>query len=86
MAIFSPSSCGIRHASVSLLQRTVLHLTSRYGTFVFNGLLKPLIFKPPAGIQLPHEPDLEETGEVPAASGQARAGYDVLPEHERPGQ
>ncbi|WVQ96340.1 hypothetical protein IAU59_003444 [Kwoniella sp. CBS 9459] len=53
-----------------------------YGTFVFNGLVSPVIFRPPPGIHLPHEPELEETAEVPAASAQGRAGYDVVPEHD----
>jgi hypothetical protein len=56
-------------------------LTNSYGTFVFNGLLSPLSFKPPPSVHLPHEPELEETGEVPAAAGQGRAGYDVVPDH-----
>ncbi|WWC88423.1 uncharacterized protein L201_003334 [Kwoniella dendrophila CBS 6074] len=50
-----------------------------YGTFVFNGLVKPIIFPPPASIHLPHEPELGETGDVPAAGAQTRAGYDVVP-------
>lgn len=60
----------------------LLTLRLRYGTFVFNGLLQPLCFKPPTGIQLPNESGLEETGEVPAASTN-RAGYDVVPSSER---
>ncbi|ADV25777.1 integral membrane protein [Cryptococcus gattii Ru294] len=55
-----------------------------YGTFVFNGLVKPLIFPPPPSVHLPHEPELEETGEVPAAGAQGRSGYDVIPEEENP--
>ncbi|WVR06554.1 hypothetical protein IAU60_003585 [Kwoniella sp. DSM 27419] len=54
-----------------------------YGTFVFNGLLRPIIFPPPAAIRLPHEPELGETGDVPAAAAQSRAGYDVVPDDER---
>ncbi|AFR98691.1 integral membrane protein [Cryptococcus neoformans C23] len=54
-----------------------------YGTFVFNGLVKPLIFPPPSSVHLPHEPELEETGEVPAAGAQGRSGYDVIPDEER---
>ncbi|WVF68840.1 hypothetical protein IAT40_003613 [Kwoniella sp. CBS 6097] len=53
-----------------------------YGTFVFNGLISPVIFPPPPSIHLPHEPELEETGEVPAAGAQGRAGYDVVPERD----
>ncbi|WWD18702.1 hypothetical protein CI109_103156 [Kwoniella shandongensis] len=53
-----------------------------YGTFVFNGLISPIIFPPPPTVHLPHEPELEETGDVPAAGGQGRAGYDVVPERE----
>ncbi|OCF37273.1 integral membrane protein [Kwoniella heveanensis BCC8398] len=53
-----------------------------YGTFVFNGLISPVIFPPPPSIHLPHEPELEETGEVPAAAAQGRAGYDVVPERD----
>ncbi|ORX37175.1 hypothetical protein BD324DRAFT_625068 [Kockovaella imperatae] len=53
-----------------------------YGTFVFNGLLKPLCFPPPAQVRLPQESDLEETGATPAASSQSRQGYDVLPSDE----
>ena len=57
----------------------------RYGTFIFNGLLAPPSFipGPEAQLRLPHEDDLEETGELPAASAQGRAGYDVVPEHDR---
>ncbi|TYJ56468.1 hypothetical protein B9479_002871 [Cryptococcus floricola] len=65
----------------SLLQVTGFAMLV-YGTFVFNGLLKPIIFPPPPSIHLPHEPELEETGEVPAAGAQGRAGYDVVPENE----
>ncbi|WWC62847.1 uncharacterized protein I303_105445 [Kwoniella dejecticola CBS 10117] len=54
-----------------------------YGTFVFNGLIKPIIFPPPSNIHLPHEPELEETGDLPAAGAQSRAGYDVVPDDER---
>ena len=54
-----------------------------YGTFVFNGLIKPLCFPPPQEVHLPHEPELEETAAVPAASGQSRAGYDVLPTNDQ---
>ncbi|WVQ65327.1 uncharacterized protein L199_003503 [Kwoniella botswanensis] len=54
-----------------------------YGTFVFNGLVKPIIFPPPPSIHLPHEPELEETSDVPAAGAQTRAGYDVVPDEER---
>lgn len=65
----------------------MLHLLTKvasYGTFVFNGLVKPLIFPPPPSVHLPHEPELEETGEVPAAGAQGRSGYDVIPEEENP--
>ena len=51
----------------------------RYGTSVFNGLIAPACFAPPPELRLPHEPELEETGAVPAAANQGRAGYDVLP-------
>jgi len=54
-----------------------------YGTFVFNGLLSPMCCAPPREVQLPHEPALEETGELPAAGAQSRAGYDVVPEAQR---
>lgn len=54
-------------------------LKTSYGTFVFNGLIAPLFCPPPASVHLPHEPELEETGEVPAAAAQGRAGYDVVP-------
>ena len=55
-----------------------------YGTFVFNGLIGPVFFAPPpTRVALPHESDLEETGEVPAAAGQGRTGYDVIPEESR---
>lgn len=57
----------------------------RYGTFVFNGLVAPLCCPPPASVHLPHEPELEETGELPAAAAHTRAGYDVVPEGERRG-
>ncbi|EIW67703.1 integral membrane protein [Tremella mesenterica] len=53
-----------------------------YGTFVFNGLLRPVLFPPPPQVHLPHEPELGETGELPAAGGQTRAGYDILAERE----
>lgn len=65
----------------------LLHLLTKvasYGTFVFNGLVKPPIFPPPPSVHLPHEPELEETGEVPAAGAQGRSGYDVIPEEENP--
>ncbi|ODO09915.1 hypothetical protein I350_02138 [Cryptococcus amylolentus CBS 6273] len=65
----------------SLLQVTGFAMLV-YGTFVFNGLIRPIIFPPPPSIHLPHEPELEETGEVPAAGAQGRAGYDVVPENE----
>ncbi|KAH8090427.1 hypothetical protein HD553DRAFT_302405 [Filobasidium floriforme] len=52
-----------------------------YGTFVFNGLVKPLIFAPSA-IALPHEASLEHTGGLPAAGAEGRVGYDILPENE----
>jgi L-threonylcarbamoyladenylate synthase len=54
-------------------------LIYRYGTFVFNGLIAPMCFTPPAAVRLPNEPELEATGAVPAAGAQARGGYDVLP-------
>ncbi|KAL7420737.1 hypothetical protein Q5752_004688 [Cryptotrichosporon argae] len=62
----------------SLLQVTGFALLV-YGTFLFNGLVAPLFFKPPPAIHLPHEPELEETAEVPAAQAQGRAGYDIVP-------
>jgi hypothetical protein len=60
-------------------------LIARYGTFIFNGLLSPPSFipQPEAQLRLPHEDDLEETGELPAAGAQGRAGYDVIPGSER---
>ena len=51
-----------------------------YGTFVFNGLLAPLCCAPPSSVHLPREPELEATGEFPAAASQSRAGYDVVPD------
>jgi hypothetical protein len=53
----------------------------RYGTFVFNGLIAPLLFREQS-IVLPKEPELEETGEVPAASAQGRVGYDIVPQRD----
>jgi hypothetical protein len=41
--------------------------------------MAPLCFAPPSGVQLPNEPELEETATTPAAGAQARGGYDVLP-------
>lgn len=58
----------------------ILANPNRYGTFVFNGLISPMCFAPPAAVQLPHESDLEETATVPAAGAQSRAGYDVIPD------
>ncbi|ORY22023.1 hypothetical protein BCR39DRAFT_562449 [Naematelia encephala] len=46
-----------------------------YGTFVFNGIVKPVCFPPPPSVHLLHEEFLEETGELPAAEG--HVGYDV---------
>lgn len=54
-------------------------LIHSYGTFVFNGLIAPHCFAPPSAIQLPNESDLEETAILPAASSQARSGYDIVP-------
>jgi hypothetical protein len=56
-------------------------LMDRYGTFVFNGLIAPLLFREQS-IVLPKEPELEETGEVPAASAQGRVGYDIVPQRD----
>nr|ODN80210.1 integral membrane protein [Cryptococcus depauperatus CBS 7841] len=67
---------------ISLLQATGFGMLV-YGTFVFNGLLKPLLFPPPSSVHLPHEPELEETGDVPAAGAQGRTGYDVMPNDEQ---
>lgn len=53
----------------------------RYGTFVFNGLVKPIILAPSA-IALPREGTLAHTGELPSSAAESRAGYDVLPENE----
>jgi hypothetical protein len=52
-----------------------------YGTFVFNGLVKPIIFAPdPSELShLPHEEVLDTTAVVPAAQRQGRIGYDVVP-------
>ena len=55
---------------------------SSYGTFVFNGLVPPLFCAVPTNVRLPNEPELEETGEVPAAAAQGRTGYDIVPERE----
>lgn len=86
LAIFPIASGGFRDASVSTCSshlRWNRETDGRYGTFVFNGLISPACFAPPQGIHLPHEPVLEETGEVPAAQGQSRAGYDVVPTNDR---
>ncbi|KAK6907786.1 hypothetical protein I203_101787 [Kwoniella mangroviensis CBS 8507] len=82
MAFHTTTSWRIRHASVSQLGRNVANNHASYGTFVFNGLVKPIIFPPPPSIHLPHEPELEETSDVPAAGAQTRAGYDVVPDEE----
>ena len=73
---------------MSVARRPVLEerqdmANGRYGTFVFNGLISPPFFAPPPDVHLPHEPELEETAEVPAAREQSRAGYDIVPDHER---
>ena len=77
LAYLPASGRRIRHASVSLNAQS--GLITRYGTFVFNGLIAPMCFAPPAAVRLPNEPELEATGAVPAAGAQARGGYDVLP-------
>ena len=77
LAYLSASGRRVRHASVS--HNAHSRLITRYGTFVFNGLIAPMCFAPPAAVRLPNEPELEATGAVPAAGAQARGGYDVLP-------
>lgn len=72
------AGCWVCDASVSSC-RAITGLMSSYGTFVFNGLVSPLCFAPPAAVQLPNEPELEASGVTPAAGAQARGGYDVLP-------
>lgn len=81
MALLALTGRGVLLACVSDFkqQTKTVELTKRYGTFVFNGLVAPLLCAPPPGVRLPHEPELEETGAVPAASAQSRAGYDVVP-------
>ncbi|KAI5451966.1 hypothetical protein NCC49_001265 [Naganishia albida] len=75
-------SLGWEHLSwpFSLLQITGFALLV-YGTFVFNGLVRPLICAPdPAElVELPHEEVLDETAITPAAQRQGRIGYDVVP-------
>lgn len=85
MAVLVIASSRIWHVGVSCAEEAWAEVTAddRYGTFVFNGLISPACFAPPQGVHLPHEPELEETGEVPAAQGQGRAGYDVVPTNER---
>ncbi|CAD6566767.1 MAG: hypothetical protein TREMPRED_002958 [Tremellales sp. Tagirdzhanova-0007] len=50
-----------------------------YGTFVFNGLIRPLCFTPPP---TGDEAGLERTAEVPAAVARGRVGYDVVPDED----
>lgn len=52
-----------------------------YGTFVFNGLVRPLICAPSPDelVELPHEEVLDTTAVAPAAQRQGRIGYDVVP-------
>jgi hypothetical protein len=87
LALLATSGCWFRHARVGIpslsAPRVVVVVGSdpdSYGTFVFNGLISPMCFAPPAAVQLPHEADLEETGTVPAAGAQSRAGFDIVPE------
>lgn len=53
----------------------------RYGTFVFNGLVKPILLAPrvSTSVQLPHEDRLEATGELPSSAADGRVGFDVIP-------
>ena len=83
MAVLVAPSRRVCHVGVSK-NRVKIRITdmTRYGTFVFNGLIAPVCFPPPPAVHLPHEPALEETGEVPAAAAQGRAGYDVVPSQE----
>ncbi|KAJ9109246.1 hypothetical protein QFC21_000575 [Naganishia friedmannii] len=55
--------------------------SASYGTFVFNGLVRPLIFAPDPEelVALPHEAVLDATAVAPAAQRQGRIGYDVVP-------
>ncbi|KAJ9125591.1 hypothetical protein QFC22_000553 [Naganishia vaughanmartiniae] len=75
-------SLGWEHLSwpFSLLQITGFALLV-YGTFVFNGLVRPLIFAPDPEelVELPHEAVLDATAVAPAAQRQGRIGYDVVP-------
>ncbi|KAL1413098.1 hypothetical protein Q8F55_000847 [Vanrija albida] len=48
-----------------------------YGTFVFNGLVKPVIFPPPPEVHLPHEPELHHSAELPASIEHGSPGYDA---------
>jgi hypothetical protein len=77
MANLVVAGCWICYASVS--QKILAKTDNSYGTFVFNGLVSPLCFAPPAAVQLPNEPELEASASAPAAGAQARGGYDVLP-------
>ncbi len=89
LAVQSAPDLWLSHASVrhSILASFAFPLSdflfsppNRYGTFVFNGLLRPIIFAPSVNLHLPHEDELERTAEVPGDQG--RTGYDVLPEEE----
>ncbi|GHJ85303.1 hypothetical protein NliqN6_1705 [Naganishia liquefaciens] len=75
-------SLGWEHLSwpFSVLQITGFVLLV-YGTFVFNGLVRPLLFAPsPTELaHLPHEEVLDTTAVAPAAQEQGRIGYDVVP-------
>ncbi|KAJ9097444.1 hypothetical protein QFC20_006185 [Naganishia adeliensis] len=75
-------SLGWEHLSwpFSLLQITGFALLV-YGTFVFNGLVRPLICAPSPVelVELPHEEVLDTTAVAPAAQRQGRIGYDVVP-------
>ncbi|TXT15979.1 hypothetical protein VHUM_00482 [Vanrija humicola] len=48
-----------------------------YGTFVFNGLVEPFFFPPPPEVQLPHEPELHHSAELPASIEHGSPGYDA---------
>lgn len=74
LAVLAATSGRIRHARVGSERR--ISLTRSYGTFVFNGLVTPVLFPP--SVQLSRESELEATGALPAAGAQSRAGYDIV--------
>jgi hypothetical protein len=85
VAIQRPADHGIRSPGVRSLSHSsnfpADSVCNSYGTFVFNGLVKPIIFAPdPSELShLPHEEVLDTTAVVPAAQRQGRIGYDVVP-------